>query len=59
VRVYEFCHRESVKVFAYGGETLEFVVKEEPDLPGFVRGIVIKLRNDREYVIESQAPPLQ
>ena len=32
----------------HGVETLELVVHEEPDVPDFVRSIVIKLPNDKE-----------
>ena len=56
-RVYELCYRKSLMAFSHGAETLELVVHEEPDVPDFVRSIVIKLPNDKEYVIESQAPP--
>ena len=55
-RVYELCYRKSVMAFTHGAETLELVVYEEPDVPDFVRSIVIRLPNDKEYVIQSQAP---
>ena len=55
-RVYELCYQKSVMAFTHGTETLEIVIHEEPDVPEFVRSIVIKLPNDKEYVIESQAP---
>ena len=55
-RVFELCHRKSVMMLTHGAETLELVVHEEPDVPEFVRSIVIRLPNDKEYVIHSQAP---
>jgi hypothetical protein len=56
-RAYELCYRKSVMAFTHGAETLELVVHEESDMADFVRTIRIRLPNDREYVIESQAPP--
>ena len=35
--------------------TLELVTYEESEVPDFVRRIRIKMANDEEYVIESQA----
>jgi len=54
-RTYQLCYAERIRPTAPYSQTLQLLSYEEPEMPDCVRRIRIKLWNDREFVIESQA----
>ena len=54
-RTYQLCYADSAMATSPYATTLELVRYEEWEVPDFVRRIRIKMANDEEFVIESQA----